>query len=73
MLKRNAPSVARVEKLISRPQGRNVPQGQEVRAGADDYNAAAIRESLRVFMGTAIGLKAWAVIGERLLGRERRL
>jgi len=58
VLKRNAPTVAKVEKLVERP-------------GRDDYNAAAVRDSLRVFMGTSAGLKAWAVISERLLGGER--
>lgn len=58
VLKRNAPTVAKVEKLVERP-------------GRDDYNAAAVRDSLRVFMATSAGLKAWAVISERLLGGER--
>ncbi len=58
VLKRNAPTVAKVEKLIERP-------------GRDDYNASAIRASLRVFCATAAGLKAWAVISERLFGKER--
>jgi hypothetical protein len=57
VLKRNAPSPAKVEKLVERP-------------GRDDYNAAAIRDSLRVFLATAAGLKAWAVIKEQFLGGE---
>lgn len=56
MLKRNAPSVARVEKLVERP-------------GRDDYNAAAIRASLRVFLASAAGLKVWELVKERVLGR----
>ena len=58
ILKRNVPSVARVEKLVERP-------------GRDDYNAAAVRASLRVFFATAAGLKAWNVVSERIFGRER--
>lgn len=58
VLRRNAPSVAKVEKLVER-QGR------------DDYNAAAVRASLRVFLATSAGLKAWAVIKQRLLGGQR--
>ncbi|PMD48296.1 hypothetical protein L207DRAFT_627042 [Hyaloscypha variabilis F] len=58
VLKRNAPSPAKVEKLVERP-------------GRDDYNAAAVRDSLRVFLATAAGLKAWAVIRENLLGGEK--
>lgn len=59
VLKRNAPSVAKVEKLVER-QGRG-----------DDYNAAAVRASLRVFLATSAGLKAWAVIKQRFLGGQR--
>jgi hypothetical protein len=58
VLKRNAPSPAKVEKLVERP-------------GRDDYNAAAVRDSLRVFLATAAGLKAWAVIRDNLLGGEK--
>jgi hypothetical protein len=58
VLKRNAPTVAKVEKLVERP-------------GRDDYNAAAVRDSLRIFLATSAGLKAWAVISERLFGREQ--
>lgn len=60
VLRRNAPSVAKVEKLV------------ESRRGAgDDYNAAAIRASLRVFLTTSAALKAWAVIKQRFLGGAR--
>lgn len=58
VLKRNAPSPAKVEKLVERP-------------GRDEYNAAAVRDSLRVFLATAAGLKAWAVIKEQFLGGEQ--
>jgi hypothetical protein len=58
VLKRNAPTVARVEKLVEKP-------------GRDDYNAAAVRASLRVFFATVAGLKAWSVIRARVFGRER--
>lgn len=57
MLKRNAPTVARVEKLVERP-------------GRDDYNAAAVRASLRVFVATGAALKLWRLVGERFLGRD---
>src|SRR4051812_49152897 len=57
VLKRNAPTVARVEKLVERP-------------GRDDHNIAAVRASLRVFLATAAGLRAWEVIKKRLLGRR---
>ncbi|CZS89958.1 uncharacterized protein RCO7_02338 [Rhynchosporium graminicola] len=55
LLKRNTPSVSRVDKLVQRP-------------GSDDYNAAAVRASLRVFVATSAGLKVWGLIKERFLG-----
>jgi hypothetical protein len=58
VLKRNAPSPAKVEKLVERP-------------GRDNYNAAAVRDSLRVFLATAAGLKAWSVIKKQFLGGEQ--
>lgn len=53
VLKRNAPTVSQVERDGERK---------------DDYNAAAVRSSLRVFVGTAAGLKAWGLISKALLG-----
>lgn len=57
VLKRNAPTVSKVENLVERP-------------GRDDYNAAAVRAALRVFVGSAAGLKVWGLVVERLLGRD---
>jgi len=58
VLRRNTPSVSQVEKLVERP-------------GRDDHNAAAVRASLRVFLATAAGLKAWSIISERLFRSAR--
>jgi hypothetical protein len=58
VLKRNTPTVSQVEKLVERP-------------GRDDHNAAAVRASVRVFIATAAGLKAWAILKERVLGTRR--
>jgi hypothetical protein len=63
VLRRNAPSVAKVEKLVESRSGG--------RGGGDDYNAAAIRASLRVFLTTSAALKAWAAMKQRFLGGER--
>jgi hypothetical protein len=57
LLKRNSPTVSQVEKLVERP-------------GRDDHNAAAVRASLRVFLATGAGLKAWAILNERLFGKD---
>ncbi|KAH8665891.1 hypothetical protein BGZ60DRAFT_565010 [Tricladium varicosporioides] len=59
VLRRNAPTVAKVEKLVERP-------------GRDDYNAAAVRASLRVFFATGAALKAWGAIKDRLLGAQKQ-
>lgn len=61
VLRRNAPTVSKVEKLVER---NGTPGGSP----GDDYNTAAVRASLRVFVATAAGLKAWEIIKERLLG-----
>ncbi|KAF7894647.1 uncharacterized protein EAF01_010097 [Botrytis porri] len=55
VLKRNAPTVTKVEKLVERP-------------GRDDYNAAAVRGSLRLFLATNAGLKIWSLITEKFMG-----
>ncbi|KAK6613782.1 hypothetical protein H4I96_00103 [Botrytis cinerea] len=55
VLKRNAPTVTKVEKLVERP-------------GRDDYNAAAVRGSLRLFLATNAGLKIWSLISEKFMG-----
>jgi hypothetical protein len=57
VLKRNAPTVAKVERLVER-QGR------------DDYNASAVRAASRVFVATGAGLKLYGLLMERVLGRE---
>jgi hypothetical protein len=57
VLKRNAPTVAKVERLVER-QGR------------DDYNASAVRAASRVFVATAAALKLYGLLMERVLGRE---
>ncbi|KAJ8069787.1 hypothetical protein OCU04_000203 [Sclerotinia nivalis] len=55
VLKRNAPTVTKVEKLVERP-------------GRDDYNAAAVRGSLRLFLATNAGLKMWSLFTEKFMG-----
>lgn len=57
VLKRNTPSVGQVERLVDR------------KGKGDDYNASAVRASLRVFLATGAGLKAWSILKERLFGR----
>jgi hypothetical protein len=58
ILKRNTPTVSQVEKLVERP-------------GRDDYNASAVRTTLRVFLASGAGLKAYSILSERFLGAKR--
>jgi hypothetical protein len=60
--------VAKIEKLVESPR-RGGKDGGGI--GGDDYNTAAIRASLRVFLTTSAALKAWGVIQMRLLGGQR--
>src|SRR3569833_2671378 len=39
--------------------------------GADDFNARAVRHSIRVFLATGIGLKLWSVGMRRLTGNKQ--
>lgn len=39
--------------------------------GADDYNARAIRHSIRVFIATGALMKLWEVASARLLGKKK--
>lgn len=40
-------------------------------AGADDYNARAIRHSLRVFIATGALMKLWGIVSARVLGKNK--
>ncbi len=51
---------------------RGSPQAEgHVRQAAlhDDYHAATVRSSLRIFLATAAGLKAWELTSTTLQGR----
>lgn len=45
--------------------------GAGAMVGADDYNARAVRHSLRVFAATAAGMKLYALVAEKLMGAKR--
>lgn len=55
VLKRNAPTVAKVERLVERP-------------GRDDYNASAVRAASRVFVASGAALKLYSLVLERIVG-----
>ena len=76
MLKRNAPTVARVERLVGcgnrwDGEGEGYGKREDAGRGGDDPTAAAVRTSLRVFVATGAALKLWGIVGERFLGRGR--
>lgn len=54
-LRRAAPTPASVDKAL-----------QPQRKGGDDYNAAAVRHALRVFVATMVGMKGWEAISRRM-------
>ncbi|PNP60421.1 hypothetical protein THARTR1_00445 [Trichoderma harzianum] len=57
-LRRAAPSPSSVDKAL------------QPRKGGDDYNAKAVRHSLRVFTATWIGMKVWDAVMKRLGSKE---
>ena len=62
VLKRNAPTVARVEKIIDT----KASTGEKY----NDYNASAVRASARVFIASAAAFKIWGIVGKRFLGKD---
>jgi hypothetical protein len=45
-------------------------QGVAGQAGANDFNARAVRHSVRVFLATGLAMKAWGLVNTKLLGRK---
>ncbi|KAI9051271.1 hypothetical protein LZ554_005372 [Drepanopeziza brunnea f. sp. 'monogermtubi'] len=85
VLKRATPSVARVERLETQLRGGIGASGSPTGTGEGghpvvgvggggfgaDYNAAAVRASVRLFVASSAALKVWGLIAERVLGRGR--
>lgn len=63
LLKRSPPSV---RKRVPQP-----PRYTVLVQSDDDFNAAAVRASLRVFVATQTGLKLWDLITTNILGRGK--
>ena len=49
------------------------PRYNAIVQSKDDYNAAAIRASFRLFVASEAGLKIWDLFSTRILGRGRPL
>jgi hypothetical protein len=70
LLRRAAPSVPTVEKMID---GDRKQVGSEAGGGgsSSDYNATAIRHATRVFVATGLSLKMADVVSQRLWGSRK--
>ncbi|KAK4162837.1 hypothetical protein QBC43DRAFT_214517 [Cladorrhinum sp. PSN259] len=53
-------------------ESRKSAKGGAGAVGADDYNARAIRHSIRVFLATATSMKVWNVLSARLLAKKNQ-
>lgn len=76
VLRRAAPSVATVERIVEGPP-EDERAGQQTKGsscgrkpGGDPYNVRAVRDALRVFMGTAAAMKAYDALTKKLSGRK---
>jgi len=70
-----APGRSRAQSLGSKGKGKVAAKGKDgkkevAKGGADDYNARAIRHSLRVFIATGALMKLWGVASARLMGKK---
>ncbi|KAK4126804.1 hypothetical protein N657DRAFT_661151 [Parathielavia appendiculata] len=85
-LKNRAPTVDSVERMIGPPKPAQLPDtagpgrkkgkaGKQEMAAAvrrdDDYNARAIRHSIRVFVATGALMKLWGVASARLMWKKQ--
>lgn len=86
LLKRKVPSVNAVERYMEgsdvrrgstmdRDVDKNKEKGKEKptngkASGGDTYNARAIRDSLRVFMATGLGVRVYEAVVARLKGQK---
>ena len=82
-LKKRAPSVDTVQRIMEGNRGASKGakgkgkrrEGEERKTAAatpdpDDYNARAIRHSIRVFVATGALMKLWGVVSARLMGKK---
>jgi hypothetical protein len=62
---------------IDRSQGPSTVRASEEQAdlggssGGDDYNARAVRHSIRVFVATGAAMKLWSLLSSRLMARKQ--
>ena len=68
LLRHNAPTVSRVEKLVE-PSSSSIT-GSGSSKGGSDYNIAAVRATLRLFIVSVAGLQAWEAVKKRIAGNQ---
>lgn len=73
-----APGESGQSKAEDRSQASSAATASKVRAadlgsdaGGDDYNARAIRHSLRVFVATGAAMKLWSLLSSRLTAKKQ--
>ncbi|KAK3292359.1 uncharacterized protein B0H64DRAFT_365211 [Chaetomium fimeti] len=84
-LKKHAPTVGTVQRIIGSSRGPTQPAGKggngkgkgterdgedDRTRGGDEYNARAVRHSIRVFVATGALMKLWEVVSARVLGKK---
>ena len=58
---------------VSKGKGREAEMAKETAVsivGADDFNARAVRHSVRVFIATGVAMKLWTAVMKRLVGSK---
>jgi hypothetical protein len=83
-LKKRAPTVDAVQRIMEGTRGRTQSvskgkgkgrdgeeEGTTAVRGADDYNARAVRHSIRVFVATGALMKLWELVSARLMGKKK--
>lgn len=86
-LKKRAPTVDTVQRIMEGTRGRTQSVSKEGKGtgkdkdgegrptgpvrGADDYNARAVRHSIRVFVATGALMKLWGVVSTRVMGKKK--
>jgi len=81
VLKKRVPSVEAVQRVYKTSRtGTNKGKAKDTTApevtpasaaGGDDYNARAIRHSVRVFVATAAVTKLWDIVSRRLMAKNQ--
>jgi len=68
-IKKKAPSPAHYEAFLYKTNGG--AGGTNAASSGSGYNAAAVRDSMRLFLILAVGMKTWDTLSKRLFGKGR--